>query len=111
MRRTIRLAALAVAAAAGLVACGPAPVAWTSVSPERASRPSFRMTGSIEHLDLEGGVYVIQGDDSVTYAPTNLPAAFQYAGTRVEADARKSDQAMGIHQVGHPIELVRIRQR
>jgi len=96
---------------AGLAACGPSPVPWTAVTPERASHPSFRLVGSVSHLDLEGGVYVLRGDDSVTYAPTNLPAGFRYPGTRVEAYARRADSVMGIHQVGHPIELVRIRQR
>lgn len=107
----IRTRLLAAAAALAVSACGPGPLPWTMVSPERASRPSFRLVGSIRHLDVEGGVYVIHGDDSVTYAPTNLPAGFQYAGTRVEADARRADQGMGIHQVGHPIDLVKIRQR
>lgn len=96
---------------AGLAACGPSPVPWTAVTPEKASRPSFFLIGSVGHLDLEGGVYVIRGDDSVTYAPTNLPDGFRYPGTRVEAYARRAEHVMGIHQVGHPIELVRIRQR
>ncbi len=106
-----RLLIASLTLALGSAACGPKPVPWTVLGPEAASRPSFRMLGSIRHLDLEGGVFVIHGDDSVTYAPTNLPKEFQYDGTRVEADARRADQASGIQQVGPPIELLRIRQR
>jgi hypothetical protein len=102
---------VALTIALSLAACGPKPVPWTVLGPEATSRASFRMLGFVRHLDLEGGVFVIHGDDSVTYAPTNLPKEFQYDGTRVEADARRAEQAAGIQQVGHPVELLRIRQR
>jgi hypothetical protein len=62
-------------------------------------------------MDVEGGVFVIHGDDSVTYQPTNLPEGFRYEGTRVEADARRVQDAVGVHMVGHIVELLRIRQR
>jgi hypothetical protein len=39
-----------------------------------------RITGTVSHLDLEGGFYAIRGDDGVTYDPTNLPPAFQRDG-------------------------------
>ncbi len=96
----------------GLPACQGGLPPWTVVSPAYTrSISQFRLTGDVRHLDLEGGVYVIHGDDSVTYAPTNLPAAFRREGLHVEADARRQEQAVGIHQVGHVIEVLRIRGR
>ena len=56
--------------------------------------------GVVQHLELEGGFYAIRGADSVTYDPRNLPAEFQKDGLSVEADARRRNDVMGIHQVG-----------
>ena len=70
-----------------------------------------RITGVVKHVELEGGFYAIRGDDGVTYDPTNLPPAFQRDGLRVETEARRRDDMMGIHQAGPIVELVRIRAR
>jgi hypothetical protein len=71
----------------------------------------IRIVGVVRHLDVEGGVYVIRGMDGVSYDPTNLPQAFQKDGLPVEADARRQDDMMSIHQVGPIVELERIRRR
>jgi uncharacterized lipoprotein YbaY len=60
---------------------------------------------------IEGGLYVIRGDDSVSYNPTNLPAAFRQDGLPVEAYARSRGDMAGIHQVGPMVQLERIRLR
>ena len=60
---------------------------------------------------LEGGYFAIRGEDGVSYDPTNLPAEFQKDGLKVEAEARRRDDMMGIHQGGPIVQLVRIRAR
>jgi hypothetical protein len=85
---------------------------WVTPSPAaEEAGTEVRITGVVKHLELEGGFYAIRGDDGVTYDPTNLPPAFQRDGLRVEAEARRRDDMMGVHQAGPIVQLVRIRAR
>ena len=95
-----------------LVACGGGQSGWVTLTPaaEKEGEP-VHITGVIRHLELEGGFYAIRGSDSVTYDPRNLPSEFQKDGLAVEADARRRDDVMGIHQVGVIVDLERIRAR
>jgi hypothetical protein len=100
-----------VAACANRVA-GHDEAGWVTPTPAaEEGGTAVRITGVVRHLELEGGFYAIRGDDGVTYDPTNLPPAFQKDGLRVEADARRRDDLMGIHQAGPIVQLVRIRAR
>ena len=93
-------------------ACGGSQTDW--VTPTQAAEkggPAIHIVGIIRHLEMEGGFYAIRGSDSVTYDPRNLPSEFQKDGLTVEADARRRDDVMGIHQVGVIVDLERIRAR
>jgi hypothetical protein len=101
----------------GVAACangaaGQGEAGWVTPSPAaEEAGTDLRITGVVSHVQLEGGFYAIRGDDGVTYDPTNLPPAFQRDGLRVEAEARRRDDMMGIHQAGPIVQLVRIRAR
>jgi hypothetical protein len=100
----------------GVAACsngaGRDEAGWVTPSPAaEEAGTAVRITGVVSHVELEGGFYAIRGDDGVTYDPTNLPPAFQKDGLRVEAEARRRDDMMGIHQAGPIVQLVRIRAR
>jgi hypothetical protein len=69
----------------------------------------IHITGVVRHREVEGGFFVIEGTDGVSYEPTNLPAEFRKDGLAVEADARLRDDLKGVHQAGPVIELERIR--
>ena len=69
----------------------------------------IHIIGTVRYYTLEGGFYAIRGNDSVTYDPRNLPSAFRKDGLQVEAEARRRDDMMGIHQVGPIVDLQRIR--
>ena len=85
---------------------------WVTPSPTaEEGGTDVRITGVVSHVELEGGFYAIRGDDGVTYDPTNLPPEFQKDGLKVEAEARRRDDMMGIHQAGPIVQLVRIRAR
>jgi len=85
---------------------------WVTPNPAaEEAGTEVRITGVVKHLELEGGFYAIRGDDGVTYDPTNLPPAFQRDGLRVEAEAQRRDDMMGVHQAGPIVQLVRIRAR
>lgn len=84
---------------------------WTAVTPgaDSAGAP-IRIVGVVRFLSVEGGVFTIRGDDSVTYNPMNLPAEFQKDGLRIEAEGRRRDDMMGIQMVGPIVQLERVRK-
>src|SRR5262249_16766271 len=95
-----------------LMACGGGQSGWvTPTTVAEKEGQQVHITGVVRHLELEGGFYAIRGSDSVTYDPRNLPPEFQKDGLGVEADARRRDDVMGIHQVGVIVDLERIRAR
>jgi len=85
---------------------------WTEVAPP-PSEASQVMTiaGTVRHLELEGGLWVIRDPQGTQYQVTNLPEAFRRDGLAVEAVARRRDDMMSIGQVGTLVELIRIRER
>ena len=105
-------AILLVLAACGGQSGGAPEAEWVTPSPAaEAGGTDIHITGTVSHVELEGGFYAIRGDDGVTYDPTNLPPEFQKDGLEVEAEARRRDDMMGIHQAGPIVQLVRIRAR
>ena len=99
------------ALAAILSGCAGGGDAWTELSPRGEPTDAMRIIGVIEHLEVEGGVWVIRADDGTAYNPINLPEAFRRAGLQVEADAAPAEDVMSIGMVGPMIELARIRER
>lgn len=84
---------------------------WVIVSADGAdSGSATRITGTVRHMDLEGGLYVIRDPEGKNYNPTNLPEAFQVDKMRVEAEARPRDDLASIGMVGPLVEILRIRE-
>jgi heat shock protein HslJ len=85
---------------------------WVEVKHE-AEGPGEDITlrGTVRHLDLEGGVWVIEDAGGARYTPMNLPDAFQQDGMAVEAEGRRRDDVMSVSMVGPMVELRRIRER
>ena len=84
---------------------------WIELRPEGpGSGPTFRITGVVRHLELEGGLVVIRDAEGTQYNPLNLPQAFRLDGMLVEADARRSDNVASIGMAGPVVELLRIRR-
>jgi heat shock protein HslJ len=71
----------------------------------------IQVSGTVRHLDLEGGIFVIRDTGGTQYSPTNLPESFQVNGKAVEAEARRRDDLASIGMVGPIVELIRIRER
>jgi hypothetical protein len=70
------------------------------------------ITGTVHHSDLEGGFWLIRGDDGTSYDPmSGLPEAFREEGLRVAARLRPRPDVMGTHQAGTIVEVVEIRRR
>lgn len=106
---TVRAAALVMT----LLGCSAQPPAetWLLVVPaaEITGTP-VRVTGTIEHSDLEGGFYLIRAADGTAYDPMNLPDEFRVAGLAIESDVILQPKAAGIRQVGPIVQVVRIRR-
>ena len=84
---------------------------WTELKPEgAASGQELHLTGTVHHLEVEGGVYVIRDAAGTSYNPTNLPTEFRVDGLPVEADATRRDDLVSIGMVGTMVELRRIRK-
>lgn len=79
--------------------------------PAEGAGPMLHISGTVRHIELEGGLFVIEDADGSRYNPTNLPEAFRVDGKAVEADARRRDDMVSVGMVGPIVELVRIRER
>jgi heat shock protein HslJ len=100
------------AAGGGEAADGGEDEGWVEVKPEPAGDgPVLRLSGTVRHMDLEGGLYVIRDAEGTNYNPTNLPEAFRIDGLAVEAAAQARDDLMSIGMVGPMVDIVRIRER
>ncbi len=85
---------------------------WVELKPDPAGAGApIHITGTVHHLDLEGGVFVIRDASGTQYNPVNLPDAFRVDGMSVEADALRRDDMASIGMVGPLVELLRIRSR
>jgi len=95
-----------------LSGCARAQDDWvTPATPAEPGGTAVHIVGTVRHREVEGGFYAIDGEDGTSYDPSNLPAAFQKEGMKVEADARRRDDMAGIHMSGPIVQIVRIRAR
>ena len=60
----------------------------------------MKITGTIEKRDLEGGVFILKGDDGKIYSLAGGDRGLKKPGTRVEVDGKIDDDAMGFAMVG-----------
>ncbi len=110
----IRTAAAAVAMAVLVGACSAKPPVneWVVIDPPPdGAGQAVTILGTVRHLDLEGGLYVISSVEGTNYNPTNLPAAFRVDGRAVEAEGYQRDDMASIAMVGPIVDIVRVRDR
>lgn len=70
----------------------------------------LRFDGTITYVTIEGGAWVIEGDDGTTYEPINLAGEHEEEGRRVRVWADRRDDLVSFLQVGPIIEIDRIRK-
>jgi heat shock protein HslJ len=84
---------------------------WAELTkPPKDESKVLSFMGTVRHLDLEGGLYVIRDAKGAQYQPTNLPKEFQRDGAAVEVEAQRRDETASIGMAGAHIELIRIRE-
>lgn len=93
-----------------LAACTSTGGDWDVLMPDREGADVTRVSGTVIHLELEGGVFVIRGEDGTTYEPTNLPEGYRIDGVPVEAELLVRGDAASIRMVGPVADIVRLRR-
>jgi putative lipoprotein len=84
--------------------------AWVDLKTDASTGPTIELAGTVHHLEVEGGVWVIRDAKGTGYQPTNLPDRFRKEGMRVEAVGRRRDNLVSIGMTGTLVELSRIRE-
>lgn len=69
---------------------------------------SFTATGTVTHVELEGGFFGIVTDDGTRYLPLDLPEEYRTDGMRVTFTAVPAEDTATIQQWGTPIEITAI---
>ena len=69
--------------------------------------PTFKFSGVVKFIELEGGFYGIIGDNGINYNPVNLPKEFQENFLKVEGEASVFD-GMSFHMWGKLIQIENI---
>lgn len=96
-------------ASALLLACsGPDELAN---GPESGVESELQFEGLVQHLQLEGGAWVIESKDGTTYDPRNLPDEYKEEGLPVSVWANRLEDQVGIRMVGPIISIERIERR
>ena len=85
----------------------PAPV---PEEPAPSDEP-MNIVGSVHHLDIEGGVYVIRAADGTQFRPIELPEDYRVDGLAIEARIRRRDDVMTTDMAGQAVELLEIKKR
>lgn len=69
----------------------------------------MKLTGRVVYRDLEGGVWVLEGDDGRTYQLAGGDRKIKKDGQRVEVEGKVADDTMTIHMVGPVFDVASYR--
>jgi heat shock protein HslJ len=94
-----------------LSTCAAGQDGWLELAPEPASGRVLQIAGTVHHLEVEGGNWVITDVSGINYNPTNLPAALRADGLMVEAVALPRTDMVSTSMTGPLVELLRIRRQ
>jgi hypothetical protein len=82
--------------------------AMTEPAPHEPAPTRISTTGTVRHLDLEGGFWGIIADDGRKFDPMGLDAAFQKEGLRVRIEATPETDMMSTRMWGTMVTLTKI---
>ncbi len=74
------------------------------------STPPRVVTGTVRHIEVEGGFYGIVTDDGTNLDPVNLPEEFQKDGLRLEARVVPLRDGVSIHMWGTPVRIIEFKR-
>lgn len=70
----------------------------------------WTVTGTVRHIEIEGGFYGIVTDDGTNLDPVNLPEEFQKDGVRLEARVVPLRDRISIHMWGTPVRIIEFQR-
>lgn len=79
--------------------------------PESTPDTDLQFDGVVHYRKIEGGAWVIKGDDGTTYEPTDLPEEYREEGLRVRVWADRLEDQASIRMVGPIITIEHIERR
>jgi hypothetical protein len=68
-----------------------------------------KLTGRVVYRDLEGGVWVLEGDDGTTYQLAGGDRKIKKDGQRIEVDGQIQRDAMTLQMVGPVLNVASYR--
>jgi hypothetical protein len=68
------------------------------------------VTGTVRHIDLEGGFYGIEADDGTKLDPVNLPEDFRQDGVRVRVRVEEIKDRVSTHMWVRIVRIVDIKR-
>jgi len=68
------------------------------------------VTGTVKHIELEGGFYGIVGDQGNKFDPVNLPDRFKEDGLRVKACMKQLEDRVSFRMWGTLVEIIEIKR-
>lgn len=77
----------------------------------RPPESELQFDGTVRYIDIEGGAWVIEGEDGTTYEPIGLPEEFRQEGLPVRVWAEREEDRVSIRMVGPIISIVHIERR
>ncbi|MGE5295798.1 MAG: hypothetical protein ACM3VT_13305 [Solirubrobacterales bacterium] len=82
----------------------------SSAGNRQATLAKGEITGTVRHVDLEGGFYGIETDDGAKLDPVNLPQEFQKDGTRLRAQVEPLKDRVSTHMWGTLVRITSIER-
>lgn len=77
----------------------------------KKEKATIAATGTVVHVNLEGGFWGIQGDDGKKYDPgSSLPAEYRKEGLRVKFEAEEVKGVFTIRMWGTVVRILKIEK-
>jgi hypothetical protein len=87
-----------------------APVGGQNAGSQTGSTSIQEVTGTVRHIDVEGGFYGIVTDDGKKLDPVNLPQEFQKDGLRIQARVEPLKDRVSIRMWGTPVRIIEFKR-
>lgn len=84
--------------------------AETAAAGRQENMKGTSITGTVRHVDVEGGFYGIEADNGAKLDPVNLPQEFQQDGVRLRVQVEPLTDRVSIHMWGTLVRIVSIER-
>jgi len=94
-----------------LEGCRSTPANPSGQAPSRSEGEHAQVvTGTVRHIDLEGGFYGIVTDEGAKLDPVNLPEEYRKDGVRIEARVVEIRGRVSTHMWGKLVRIIEFKR-